>query len=285
MSLKILQPGLFSTVQDAGRYSGMPHGIPISGAMDLNLYQFVNGILNNSNTASCIEFFHQGLELQFSAPTFICVGGLELNVELNGKPVKPFDILNIKPNDRLKIKEMSSGNWGYLAIKNGFQTQEFFRSQSFYEPFTNSRLQKGDNLTYEEYDGTTGGNIPEFNLNYYKTTLEVFKGPEFSKLSRTLQYQLFNAEFSLSSSLNRMAFQIQETLENELEEIVTGPVLPGTIQYTSGGKMIVLMRDAQVTGGYPRILQLSEQAINQLSQARAKSKLEFKLSEINSETT
>jgi len=111
----------------------------------------------------------------------------------------------------------------------------------------------------------------------------VFEGPEFYKLSQTLDYQLKHAEFSLSTSLNRMAYQIQERLANDLEEIITGPVLPGTVQFTPAGKMIVLMRDAQVTGGYPRILQFSEKSINQLSQMRVKSKFTFKLNGINSE--
>ena len=283
MSLKILQPGLFSSLQDEGRYTGMSHGVPVSGAMDLNLYHFVNRILDNLPNASCIEFFHQGLEIQFLKPTFICVGGLEINLELNGEPINTFQIISIKPDDILKIREMKKGNWGYIAIKNGFDYFEFFKSQSFYEAFTKKRFQSGDEYNYEEYDGISGGEVPDFDLNYYKSDLDVFKGPEFSKLSRTLQYQLINADFSLSTSLNRMAYQIQETLENELKEIITGPVLPGTIQYTPAGKMIVLMRDAQVTGGYPRILQLSEKAINQMSQLRAKSKLHFKLSEINSE--
>ena len=55
-----------------------------------------------------------------------------------------------------------------------------------------------------------------------------------------------------------MAFQLKELLPNSIAERLTAPVYPGTIQLTSGGKIIILMRDAQVTGGYPRILQVSE---------------------------
>lgn len=284
MSLIIKEPGLFSTVQDEGRTEGMPQGIPISGAMDLHLYRFANQILNNSEQSACIEFYQQGLKIEFEAPTFICVAAIGAKITLNKTQVEVNSILKVKPGDVLAIKELTRGSWGYIAVKDGFVSQSSLGSQSFYKALTKHQLQRNDKLDFSSFDGDSGGDSPKLGVTYYeKSTLEVYKGPEFHKLSHTLQYQIENAEFSLSTSLNRMAYQIQERLENELEEILTGPVLPGTVQYTSGGKMIVLMRDAQVTGGYPRILQLSEKAMNVLSQMRVKSKFKFNLIEISSE--
>lgn len=286
MSLIIKHPGLFSTIQDEGRTKGMPQGIPISGAMDLYLYRHANQVLNNSDQSACIEFYQQGLKIDFEAPTFICVAALGAEITLNETQVEVNGILKVKPGDVLVIKELTRGSWGYVAVKDGFESQSSLGSQSFYKTLTKNQLQKNDKLDFSSFDGDSGGDCPKLDLNYYeKSTLDVYKGPEFHKLSKTLQYQLQNAEFSLSTSQNRMAYQIQERLENELDEIVTGPVLQGTVQYTSGGKMIVLMRDAQITGGYPRILQLSEKAINVLSQMRTKTKFKFNLIEINLETT
>lgn len=283
MGLKIIYPGLYSTIQDQGRTEGMPQGIPISGAMDLNLYKFANSVLNNSEQSACIEFYQQGLKIHFEAPTFICVAALGAEIILNETQVEPNCILKVTAGDQLSIKELKTGSWGYIAVKDGFDSASFLGSQSFYKALTAHQLQKEDKVDFKPYDGETGGESTQLDLAYYETSvLEIFRGPEYHKLSQTLQYQLNHAEFSVSTSQNRMAYQIQERLENELDEIVTGPVLPGTVQYTPGGKMIILMRDAQVTGGYPRILQLSEKAINMLSQLRAKSKFTFNLIEINS---
>ena len=63
-----------------------------------------------------------------------------------------------------------------------------------------------------------------------------------------------------------MAYQLKEPLENNLDAIITSAVLPGTVQLTPSGKLIVLMRDCQTTGGYPRVLQLKESAIDVLAQ-------------------
>jgi allophanate hydrolase subunit 2 len=284
MSINVKQTGLYATIQDEGRIEGMPQGIPISGAMDLNLYRFANHVLGNEENSACIEFYQQGLKLEFQSPTFTCVAALSANVTLNGSKVEANSILKVENGDVLSIKELTSGSWGYVAVKDGFESTTYFGSQSFYKALTAHQLQKNDKISFRPFDGESGGISTQLDLNYYETSdLEVFKGPEFHKLSQTLQYQLINAEFSLSTSQNRMAYQVQERLENELEEIITGPVLPGTVQYTPDGKIIALMRDAQVTGGYPRILQLSEKAINLLSQKRAKSKFKFDLTEINSE--
>ena len=74
-----------------------------------------------------------------------------------------------------------------------------------------------------------------------------------------------------------MAFCLKEKLKNELPQIWTAPVIPGTMQCTPEGSLIILMRDAQVTGGYPRILQLNNKAINFLSQKTTEDRLCFKL--------
>ena len=74
-----------------------------------------------------------------------------------------------------------------------------------------------------------------------------------------------------------MAYQLNPNLENDLPSILTSPVLPGTVQLTPSGKLIVLMRDCQTTGGYPRVLQLSEKGINLLSQKKEGDRLQFQL--------
>ena len=62
-----------------------------------------------------------------------------------------------------------------------------------------------------------------------------------------------------------MAYIIEHSLSLSAEEILTAPVQPGTLQLTPSGAMIALMRDAQTTGGYARILQLAEASIDQLA--------------------
>ncbi len=106
--------------------------------------------------------------------------------------------------------------------------------------------------------------------------IEAFPGPEFDLLSASEKNALQKWHFSVAKESNRMGIQFQEKLENKLHPILTGPVLPGTVQLTPSGTLIVLMRDGQTTGGYPRILQLSEAGINTLAQKLPGEKLQVK---------
>ncbi len=286
MSLRFKSTGVFSSLQDKGRVGGSALGIPGSGAMDMEAFRLANSILGNPADAACIEFYRQGLEVEFSQKTCICLVAIDAALSLNQKPVHLNSVIKIKPGDVLKVERTNDGNWGYLAVKQGFSSEEILGSKSFYPPLTLRRFSSQDKVEYQAFDGE----IEEYasNLGFsrpFASSLKVYKGPEFDQLSETLRYQLFEASFSLSTSQTRMAYSLHERLDNELEEMTTGPVLPGTVQYTPHGKMIVLMRDAQVTGGYPRILQLTEASINQLAQMRPKSKINFQLIEINSEKT
>ena len=74
-----------------------------------------------------------------------------------------------------------------------------------------------------------------------------------------------------------MGIQLKEPIQNNLPAILTSAVLSGTVQLTPYGTLIILMRDCQVTGGYPRVLQLPEEAINCLSQKTTNSQFHFVL--------
>lgn len=95
--------------------------------------------------------------------------------------------------------------------------------------------------------------------------LSASKGPEYKQLSEK-QHTLLTAQFSVSPQWNRMAIQLTEKIINNLPSMYTSPVLPGTVQLTPSGRVIILMRDCQTTGGYPRILQMSAQSLNVLAQ-------------------
>ena len=115
------------------------------------------------------------------------------------------------------------------------------------------------------------------DLNFNVKELEVSKGPEYDLLDSVSQQNITKQLFTISSLNNRMAYQLEEKIVHRLPEIWTSPVLPGTVQLTPIGTLIILMRDAQVTDGYPRVLQLSNSALNIVAQKRKKDILDFTL--------
>jgi len=279
--IKVLKSGFYTTVQDTGRFGYRTYGVPVSGAMDSYSSQFANALLGNKSEDALLEITMTGSKLQFLQPTIIAISGADLSPILNDKPVKMNAVLTIQNNDILSFGKLKSGLRVYLAIKGGVLSNKILGSRSMYKVIThNHRITDGDTLAYKSYIA----NLQKLNANVkynYTTlknnTLEAYKGPEFNRLSRDVQEQLLNSDFKVSKLNNRMAYQLEPLFKNNLKQILTSPVLPGTVQLTPSGRLIVLMRDCQTTGGYPRVLQLTEKAISILSQKAIGKTLKIRL--------
>ena len=90
--------------------------------------------------------------------------------------------------------------------------------------------------------------------------------------------QLFSQEFTVAKENNRMGYQISELLDACKYAMLTSATVPGTVQITPSGKLIILMKDGQTTGGYPRLLQLNTESISILAQKKFGDTIRFKLS-------
>ncbi|MFP4845883.1 biotin-dependent carboxyltransferase family protein [Winogradskyella sp. PE311] len=268
--LKVIDSGFYSTLQDAGRTGFRDHGVPISGAMDMYSCQFANTLLSNSIDAAVIEMTMVGGIFQFTKPTYIAISGAAMPLKINDISVKLNVVITVNQGDIITFGRAAEGFRTYLAVKGGFETSVILGSRSQYSSVTPANsLKNGDSLRYNPYTKTLlkQNSIVKYRSSILTSTiLETYKGPEFDLLTETQKVLLLNTEFSVSKNNNRMAYQLQPFLKNELQSILTSPVLPGTIQLAPSGQLIVLMRDCQTTGGYPRILQLKENAVNILSQ-------------------
>ncbi|WP_298533724.1 biotin-dependent carboxyltransferase family protein [uncultured Algibacter sp.] len=279
--IKVLKPGLFSTIQDLGRFGYQEFGVPYSGVMDRQAATVANALLGNHKNDAVIEMTMMGVSLEFKCETLICISGADMCPKLNGIPISNNKVLQVKPKDVLAFGRLLRGFRAYIAVLGGFRTEISMNSRSFYKGVTlKNQLIKGDCLRVKTFEGisTNKNALLKVNLDYLTINeIEVYKGAEFDLLSMAQQKRLFNSNFSISNINNRMAYQLNEAMENDLRAVITSPVLPGTVQLTPSGKLIVLMRDCQTTGGYPRILQLKESAINCLAQKYRGQTIAFKI--------
>lgn len=276
--VELLSSGYYTNIQDSGRFGFTNYGVPLSGAMDINLSKLANLLVGNNEDLPTLEMTFSGPKLMFQSASVIAVTAFKAKVFVNNIPVEVNRILMVKPNDRLHIKDIET--CAYLAVSNGFNVGKKLCSSSQYKGITRQeKLTKGEiiNCNKYEYQSFTKYASINYDFSFYNThILEVYILPEFFSLNNEQKYQL-NQKFTISSQSNRMAYQLNEKIKNHLKGIVSKPVLPGTVQLTPEGMLIILMRDAQVTGGYPRIFQLSESSINKLSQKPPNSKIEFKI--------
>ncbi|MFO7721503.1 MAG: allophanate hydrolase subunit 2 family protein, partial [Gillisia sp.] len=149
--IEVLQPGLFSTIQDLGRYGFLKYGVPLSGNMDKYASMMGNLILNNPVNAAVLEITQMGPKLRFNAFAQVVFTGADLSPEINKIPVANNTIYLINCGDELSFGKRKSGCRAYLSIKGGFKTSESLGSKSWYEGISDfSKLTTGMKLAFEK---------------------------------------------------------------------------------------------------------------------------------------
>lgn len=279
--IEVKNPGLYCSLQDFGRFGYRRFGVPLSGVMDRLAAGLANKLVGNEIEATVLEFTNPGPTLLFMKSALISITGAGFVATLNGDVISKNTILEVAPNSVLKMGKTNKGVWGYLAINGGFITEKILGSCSFYSGITPYfRLNKGAYLKAAPFISLTSEKSHEIiplTEHTSEMNIEVYKGPEYYILDETMKDSLLKCEFTISHNSNRMAYLLEHSVQLSAKEIITAPVQPGTLQLTPSGKMVVLMRDSQTTGGYARIFQLTEAAINTLSQKRAGEKVQFRL--------
>lgn len=280
--IEILRTGLYTSIQDLGRLGYQTLGIPIGGAMDQNAMHQANRLLGNPKYSAVLEMSFQGPKLLFHEAIQIAVAGAKMEAQLNGQKIEMLGLISIEKNDVLQFGKAVNGKRTYLAVKGGFQSEKIFGSQSQYEGITKyATVRKNEIL----HIGDPDPNQKLKNLNLapplsLEKRIPVYKGPEYALLTEKELIKLTSEVFTISIQNSRMAYLLEEKLTQHVASLWTGPVLPGTVQYTPSGSLIVLMRDAQTTGGYPRVLQLSDEGLNRLAQKSTRDQFQFELVEI-----
>lgn len=257
-------------------------GIPQSGAMDVYLMGMANLLLGNHENATCLEIFSFGPRLRFHQPMRIAITALDADAYLNDRKIDINKAIAVDKEDELHIKKIVQGNFAYVAFLGDIDAEIIAGSRSFHSSVTrHQRSEKDLHFPIDQSAITTfdrsHSNIRIDTESYKRIDIRAFKGPEFDKLSADAQYQLFHNEWELSNNLTRMGFQLKDRIHHELDDILTAPVFPGTVQLNHAGDLMVLMKDAQTTGGYPRVLQVMEEDLNRFAQKQVGSPIRFEL--------
>jgi biotin-dependent carboxylase-like uncharacterized protein len=274
----IIHPGFYSSIQDLGRMQHRNLGVPHSGVMDQEAAAMANKLLKNPPSAAVLEMILQGAVLEFETPCRVAIVGIVDSLSVNDTQHTSDKLIEIQAGDVLKIGRVQQGAFIYLAIKGGWQSELVLDSRSMYQGITNeSRLLKGHLIPYHSGQSSIDP-VQTVPLNY-NSSISVLPGPEYESAPDSFKALLKDNPIKLSASWNRMAYVFETGVRVELPQIKTAPVLPGTVQITPSGNLVVLMRDAQSTGGYPRIFQMEESGINRVARMKAGEEIRFVLVE------
>lgn len=285
MKIKVLHPGISSSFQDLGRLNGLAHGIPRSGAMDLNSLRFCNSLLGNPQNEACIEFALLGPKITFNASARIAITGGDFNPFINDDPVQNNTSLDVNTNDILSFRGCSSGVFGYIGFKGSIDVPLSWGSKSAYSYadlglIKKEGIQKGDEFEIKKVNSLKTEAFP--TLIDASLEFRLSKGPEYNHFPESTINNLVNREFTLSNDSNRMGYRIEGELIESTESgnIISSGTIPGTIQLPKSGVPIVLMADSPCTGGYPRIAIMNKDDMSRFAQVQPGQSFSFKWEDV-----
>jgi biotin-dependent carboxylase-like uncharacterized protein len=260
MSFKIILSGIFSTIQDQGR-NGYKHlGITQSGAMDEYAYLWSQKLLDNKN-CNALEVM-VGLKIKVQKETTISVCGADLSFSINGVSQSTWQTHNIKKGDILSFPKKLMGQRTYLAVKGGFISEKKYGSYATtLKESIGSKVKRGDILETATLVPNNGGKafrfrtIQKFIPNYNKTlTLRLLPTYQNDYFSQEEQEKFFNSEYEITMESNRMGAKLKgEIITPHTGGIISEGIAFGSVQIPQDGQPILLLKERQTIGGYPKI--------------------------------
>lgn len=259
-----IQPGLFTTVQDAGRWGYQAYGMPVAGVMDRYAYQIANLLAGNQLSAAVLEMTLRGGHFLFDADCYVAVCGADMQAKLNGTPIKNWSCFLAKAGSELVFDYAVSGCRSYMAIHGGIDSPVILGSRSTYTRagiggIDGRALQAGDVIPIgQEYDKPAGFHVlpEEFVPHYHEyINLRVILGPQDDYFSDAGLHTFFSSTYSISTEADRMGYRLEgDVIEHkDKADIISDALCQGAIQVPGHGMPIIMMADRQTTGGYTKI--------------------------------
>jgi biotin-dependent carboxylase-like uncharacterized protein len=273
----VLKPGMLASVQDLGRHGHRQSGICPGGALDTLALTLANRLVGNPDEAAGLELTMGGCELRFDTATRIAIAGDDFGAQLDGLPIWPGWSVPVEAGQTLRLggANAAPGKKGlrtWLAISGGIDVTPVLGSRSTdlkagFGGHEGRALKKGDKLPIgvpalndaQRARRRFGVRTPDWALDGHDfgeaIALRVMPGPESATFTAAAMAALWREPWRVTPQSNRMGSRLAgPVLERKRAgDMLSSGVIPGTIQVPPSGQPIILMGDAQTTGGYPRI--------------------------------
>jgi antagonist of KipI len=264
MGIKIISPGLLTTIQDAGRVGYQKTGVSPSGALDLKALRTANILVTNPMDEACLEMTMLGASMEFTENNFIAVAGGDFSPTLNGEPIRPYTAVRVSAGSTLAFGPAKTGSRAYVAFSGGLDVPPVMGSKStnlkcriggfegrklamgdeipFTKPVSELRFPLLRELEAPDYEGET-------------VTLRVVAGPQDEYFTDRGFHTFFSETYTVTNKSDRMGCTLEgpEIEYKTKVDIISDGIPLGAVQVPSGGKPIIMLADRQTTGGYAKI--------------------------------
>jgi biotin-dependent carboxylase-like uncharacterized protein len=291
--IEILSDTALATIQDLGRTGALSLGVGTSGAMDPLALATGNLLLGNPAGAAAVEIQVFPFTVRFRASGAFALTGADCAARLDEQPLPPWWTATASPGQTLRLGLPTGTRWlasrAYLCLAGGIDVPEILGSRSTqlrgaFGGHHGRTLRQGDRLhpiPTETLPPTGIGAVPPaFALPLEAdglAALRVLPSAEHPRYTEASRAAFWSQPWRITPQSDRYGYRLAgPTLTPEAPiELRSHGIVPGVIQVPHGGQPIVQMRDAQPSGGYPKIGTIIEADLWRLGQAPIGSRIRF----------
>jgi len=271
MAIKVINPGLATTIQDLGRPGYYHLGIPIGGAMDRFALHCANLLVGNDEGAACLECVFMGPELEFTQDATVAVTGADLPPKVDGEVMEPWTSFKVKAGQVLSFDFLKAGARAYIAISGGIDVPVQLGSRSTYAigalgGYEGRAIAAGDTLPLGTGAGAAEGRTVPAAMRRTQSgavELRMIPGLYWHRITKEAGTHFFEDTWKVAPECDRMGYRFRggRPLDfvpreqpfgagSDPSNIVDACYPYGSIQVPGGTEPIVLHRDAVSGGGY-----------------------------------
>lgn len=280
MGILVQEPGLFTTVQDEGRYGYQQFGVTPSGPMDARSLHIANILVGNPMGEGTLEMTFQGPSLLFEKDNIIAITGADMHPTVNGVSVPMYEAVQMHKGDVLKFQFATNGSRGYVAFAGGLDVPLVMGSKSTLASkglggVDGRKLQKEDRIGFTapktELPYMEDRHVSKPTYPSKEVVLRVVKGPQDDCFSPEEQHRFFWHSFKITNEFDRMGCRLER--EEPVKHLGDGNIISdgiacGSIQVPTNGQPIIMLSDRQTVGGYTKIGTVISVDLPKLAQAK-----------------
>ncbi|MBQ4425311.1 MAG: biotin-dependent carboxyltransferase family protein [Lachnospiraceae bacterium] len=286
MSIRVLSPGVQTTVQDLGRFGYQQFGVPVAGAMDPHSMKLANLLLGNDPGEAVLEITVMGPQLVFDEANYVALTGGDLNAVLDGKPMPRYQAVLVEPGQTIRFLGLKNGCRAYLAFAGGLDLPLVMGSRSTYMKakiggYKGRKLEAGDELAFRAPNPKLP--FPERRVigpdfvPQKQYEIAVILGPQDDCFTEEGLNTFFREVYTVTADFDRMGCRLDGAVIEHKNggDIISDGIAFGAVQVPSAGKPIIMAADRQTTGGYTKIANVISSDFRILGQLKGGDKVHF----------
>ena len=261
-TITVLRPGLFTTIQDTGRWGHQASGVPVSGPMDRLSHRVANALVGNEPTAALLEATLAGPEIRIENGALIAVTGADLSARVDAEEIPLHRPIKCRSGAVLRFGERRSGARAYIAFGGGITVPSMLGSRATHTycalgGLDGRAIAAGDRLPLGDERTPSSWRVVSTPIKSVSggARVRVIPGPQSDHFPPEALDVLQRTRFTVTSQSDRMGYRLTgETIPRvEGREMISDATFAGALQVPPSGDPILLMSDRQTSGGYPQI--------------------------------